>query len=98
MKSQSKVGGEWFSFDRSSWSSAAGIAKGSIYLTLRNTFSTIIAVLGFAFMARAISQEKMGVIAGATLLAGLVQLVSDFGLNTSIHGKMDFDQALLIRG
>lgn len=77
---------------------AAGIAKGSIYLTLQNSFSTIIAVLGFAFMARVISQDELGVIAGATLLAGLVQLVSDFGLNTSIHGKMDFDQALLIRG
>ena len=58
----------------------------------------MIAVLGFAFMARAILQDEMGVIAGVTLLAGLVQLVSDFGLNTSIHGKMDFDQALLIRG
>jgi PST family polysaccharide transporter len=63
---------------------AARIAKGSIYLTLKSILSTLIAVSGFAFMARIITQEEMGVIAGVTLLTSLVVLVSDFGLSSSI--------------
>jgi PST family polysaccharide transporter len=63
---------------------AARIAKGSVYLTLQNVMSTLIAVAGFAFMARIITQEEMGVIAGVTLLTSLVTLASDFGLNSSI--------------
>jgi PST family polysaccharide transporter len=63
---------------------AALVAKGSIYLTLQNILSTLIAVFGFAFMARMITQEEMGVIAGLTLLTSLAALVSDFGLNSSV--------------
>jgi len=63
---------------------AARVAMGSIFLTLQNTASTLIAVSGFAFMARIITQEEMGVIAGLTLLTSLATLISDFGLNTSI--------------
>lgn len=63
---------------------AARVAKGSIYLTLQNILSTLIAVSGFPFMARLITQEEMGVIAGLTLLTPLAALISDFGLNTSI--------------
>jgi len=39
---------------------AAGIAKGFNLPDPSEHFSTIIAVLGFAFMARVISQEEMG--------------------------------------
>jgi O-antigen/teichoic acid export membrane protein len=63
---------------------AAQVAKGSIYLTLQNILSTLIAVFGFAFMARMITQEEMGVIAGLTLLTSLAALISDFGLNSSM--------------
>jgi len=63
---------------------AARIAKGSVYLTLQSILSTLIAVSGFAFMARMITPEEMGVIAGLTLLTSLAALISDFGLNTSI--------------
>jgi len=59
---------------------SAHIAKGSICLALQNTLSTLIAVSGFAFMARMITQEEMGVIAGLTLLTSLATLISDFGL------------------
>jgi len=76
---------------------AAGIAKGFNLPDPSEHFFNHNCRSGFCLHGRAISQEEMSVIAGATLLAGLVQLVSDFGLNTSIHGKMDFDQALLIR-
>ena len=63
---------------------AAQVAKGSIYLTLQNILSTLIAVFGFAFMARMITQEEMGVIAGLTLLTSLAALISDFSLNSSM--------------
>ena len=63
---------------------AARIARGSIYLTFQNVVSTLIGVVGFAFMARIITEEEMGVIAGVALLTSLVQLASDFGLNSSI--------------
>ncbi len=38
------------------------------------------------------------IIAVTALLEGLVQLISDLGLNSSIPGKMDCNQALFIRG
>ncbi|MBC7129697.1 oligosaccharide flippase family protein, partial [Candidatus Bathyarchaeota archaeon] len=63
---------------------AAKVAVGSIYLTLQNILSTLIGVLGYAYMARAITQEEMGVIAAATLLCSLVQTLIGFGLNSSI--------------
>ena len=63
---------------------AARVAKGSIYLTFQNVFSTLIGVSGFALMARMVTTDEMGVIAGLTLLSSLAPLISDFGLNSSI--------------
>jgi stage V sporulation protein B len=57
---------------------------GSIYLILQNIASTVIGVLGYAFMARAITPKEMGVVAGVTLVHSLAQVLVDFGLNTSI--------------
>jgi len=56
----------------------------SIYLTLQNILSTIIGVLGYAYMARVITPAEMGVIAGITLLASLIQIIVNLGLNSSI--------------
>jgi len=64
--------------------SFASIALGSVYLILQNIASTVIGVLGYAFMARVITQEEMGIVAGVTLLHSLIQVLVDFGLNTSI--------------
>ena len=64
--------------------SIASVAVGSIYLVVQNVVSTVIGVLGYAFMARLVTQEEMGVVAGVTLLHSLVQVLVDFGLNTSI--------------
>jgi O-antigen/teichoic acid export membrane protein len=47
---------------------ASKVALGSIYLTLQNILSTLIGVLGYAYLSRAVTQEEMGVIAGVTLL------------------------------
>jgi len=77
---------------------AAGIAKGFNLPDPSEHFFDHNCRSGFCLHGKGNIAGRDGVIAGATLLAGLVQLVSDFGLNTSIHGKMDFDQALLIRG
>ena len=60
------------------------MAKGSIYLTLGSICSNLIAIVGFAFMARMITTEEMGVVAGIMLLATFAQVISDFGLNSSI--------------
>jgi len=63
---------------------AAKVAVGSIYLTAQNILSTAIGALGLALMARLITREEMGVIAGLTFLASLIQLVSSLGLNVSL--------------
>ena len=39
---------------------ASKVALGSIHLTLQNVLSTLIGILGLAFLARAITQEEMG--------------------------------------
>ena len=63
---------------------AARVAWGSLYLIFQNIFSTLIAVFGFAFMARMVATDEMGVIAGLTLLTSLASLISEFGFNSSI--------------
>lgn len=62
----------------------AKVAVGSAYLAVQNVLSMFIGVLGYAFLARVITQEEMGVVAGLTLLTTFIQLLSDFGLNSTI--------------
>ncbi|MEM3547184.1 MAG: oligosaccharide flippase family protein [Candidatus Bathyarchaeia archaeon] len=64
--------------------SITSVAVGSAYLTLQNIFSTLIGVLGYAYMARVITQEEMGVIAGVTMLCSLIQTGIDLGISPSI--------------
>jgi len=52
-------------FAKDSKLGAVGIVLGSVYLTLQSIISTTIGVFGYAFMARMITQEQMGVIASA---------------------------------
>ena len=63
---------------------AARVAVGSIYLTLQNILLTLIGVLGYAYMARVVTPAEMGVTAGITLLASLIQIIVNLGLNSSI--------------
>jgi len=60
------------------------VAFGYLYLTIQNILSTLIGVLGYAILTRSISQVDVGAIAGLTLLATLFQLLSDFGLSSSL--------------
>ena len=60
------------------------VAFGYVYLTVQNILSTLIGVLGYSFLTRSVSQVDIGVIAGLTLLATLFQLLSDFGLSSSL--------------
>lgn len=62
----------------------AKVAVGSIYVTVQNILCTIIGVFGLVFLARMVTQEEMGVVAGLTLLTTLTPLLSDFGLNSTI--------------
>jgi len=64
--------------------SITSVAVDSVYLILQNIFSTFIGVLGYAYMARAITQEEMGVIAGVTMLCSLIQTGVDLGMCSSI--------------
>jgi O-antigen/teichoic acid export membrane protein len=64
--------------------SITSVAVGSVYLTLQNIFSTLIGVLGYAYMARAITQEEMGVIAGVIMLCSFIQTGVDLGMCSSM--------------
>ncbi|MGQ9479603.1 MAG: flippase [Thermoproteota archaeon] len=64
--------------------SIVSVAKGSVYLTLQSILATMLGVVGYSVLARTITQSEMGVMAGLTLLVTLIQLVSDFGLNSTI--------------
>jgi PST family polysaccharide transporter len=63
---------------------ATKVAKGSIYYTLGSIASSLISIVGFALMARIITTEEMGVVAGIALLTSFAQMASDFGLNSSV--------------
>ena len=63
---------------------ASKVAVGSIYLTMRNLLTTLIGAVGLALLARAITQEDMGILAVLTLITGLAQLISDFSLSPAL--------------
>jgi O-antigen/teichoic acid export membrane protein len=63
---------------------ASKVAAGSIHLTLQNILSTVIGVLGLAFLARTITQEEMGTLSAIILLSSFIQLASSFGLPQSL--------------
>ena len=63
---------------------ASKVALGSIHLTLQNVTSTAIGVFGIAYLARAITQEQMGILAAVTFISSLIQISNDFGLSVSI--------------
>jgi len=63
---------------------ATKVAKGSIYMTVGSIVSSLISIVGFAFMARIITTQEMGVVAGISLLTGFAQAFTDFGLNSAI--------------
>jgi O-antigen/teichoic acid export membrane protein len=60
------------------------VVFGYVYLTVQNVLSMFIGVLGYSFLTRCVSQVDVGVLAGLTLLASFFQLVSDFGLGSSL--------------
>lgn len=63
---------------------ASKVALGSIHLTLQNIISTAIGVFGIAYLARAITQEQMGILAAITFISSLITLTNDFGLSASL--------------
>ena len=63
---------------------APEVATGSIYLTLQNLFTNLIGVFGLTYLARAITQEQMGMLTALTLVNSFIPLVSDFGLASSL--------------
>ncbi|MBS7633232.1 oligosaccharide flippase family protein, partial [Candidatus Bathyarchaeota archaeon] len=63
---------------------ASDVASGSIYLTVQSVFTNLIGVFGITYLARAITQEQMGMLTAITLVNSFVQVLSDFGLTTSL--------------
>ena len=63
---------------------ASEVASGSIYLTLQNLLTNLIGVFGLTYLARAITQEQMGMLTALTLVNSFIPLVSDFGLASSL--------------
>ncbi|MBS7657171.1 oligosaccharide flippase family protein [Candidatus Bathyarchaeota archaeon] len=63
---------------------ASDVASGSIYLTVQSVFTNLIGVFGITYLARAITQEQMGMLTAITLVNSFVQVMSDFGLASSL--------------
>ena len=63
---------------------ASEVASGSMYLTVQNVFTNLIGVFGLTYLARAITQEQMGMLTALTLVSSFIQMISDFGLATSL--------------
>lgn len=64
--------------------SITSVTVGSLYLTLQNLLSIIVSVLGYAYMARIISPEEMGIVASITMLCSFIQTGVDLGMSSSI--------------
>jgi len=63
---------------------ASEVASGSVYLTLQNVFTNLIGVFGLTYLARAITQEQMGMLTALTLVNSFIPLAFDFGLASSL--------------
>jgi O-antigen/teichoic acid export membrane protein len=64
--------------------SAIQVARGASYLSMQTLITTLIGVVGFAFLARLISTSQMGLLAILSLLLSLAQLVSPLALPSAI--------------
>ncbi len=63
---------------------ASDVASGSMYLTVQNVFTNLIGIFGLTYLARAITQEQMGILTALTLVSSFIVMISDFGLATSL--------------
>jgi O-antigen/teichoic acid export membrane protein len=70
--------------DRNTALNVRVVAFGYFYLTARNILSTLIGVLGCPFLTKSVSQVDVNALAGLTLLATLLQTLSDLGLSSSL--------------
>jgi O-antigen/teichoic acid export membrane protein len=70
--------------DRNTALNVRVVAFGYFYLTARNILSTLIGVLGCPFLTKSVSQVDVNALAGLTLLASLLQTLSDLGLSSSL--------------
>lgn len=60
------------------------VARGSAYLVAQSLISTLIGALAFAFVARIITQEEMGIVVALTLTASAAQIISDLGFSRGL--------------
>lgn len=60
---------------------AARVARGSAYLVTQSLVTMLIGTVGFAFVARILTQTEMGVSVVLTLILGFALLISDLGFS-----------------
>lgn len=60
------------------------VAKGSAYLVAQSLVVTIISGVGFAFIARILTETEMGVTVGLLLIVGLAEILSDLGFSSGL--------------
>jgi len=64
-------------------SQAARLARHSALLLLQSITTTVLGLMGFAFLARALTAEEMGAVVGLTFVSGIAGLLADLGLSAS---------------
>jgi O-antigen/teichoic acid export membrane protein len=60
------------------------VARGSAYLVTQSLITMLIGTVGFAFVARILTQAEMGVSVVLTLILGFALLVSDLGFSSGL--------------
>jgi len=60
------------------------VGRGSAYLVAQSLVTVLVGAVAFAFIARVLTQPEMGVVVVLTLIAGVVQLLSDLGFGSGL--------------
>ena len=63
---------------------AARIAKGSAYLMIQNVATEVIGLIAFAFVARLLTREEMGITVAFTLTVVVAEVISDLGFSSGL--------------
>jgi O-antigen/teichoic acid export membrane protein len=79
---------------------AIGVARGATFLITQTIVNALISVAAFAFIARALTRENMGILAVLTIVASGAQVLSGLGVAStatqfvaSLQGQGDSDSA-----
>lgn len=63
---------------------AVHAARGSAYLSIQSLITTLMGAVGFAFIARILTQAEMGIAVGLLLILGVFQISADLGFGSGL--------------